>query len=76
MKNFNIFGVHRNIQFLGGRRLHEKPMCREDYLKRGELGQFADLSGGVGKKEGVVILRGIDTPMHTMAFNCQKLSQT
>ena len=39
--------------------------------KKGELGQFVDLSGGLGKKEGVMFLRGfggggIDTPMYTM----------
>ena len=42
----------------------EKPE-RGDYLKRG-LGQFAVLSGGRGKKEGVVFLRGVDAPIHTM----------
>ena len=37
--------------------------------------QFADLrggggggEGGLGKKEGVVFLRGVDTPMHTMIY--------
>ena len=35
--------------------------------------QFADLRGGggvggLGKKEGVVFLRGVDTPMHTMIY--------
>ena len=35
--------------------------------------QFADLrggggGGGLGKKEGVVFLRGVDTPMHTMIY--------
>ena len=40
----------------------------EDCLKRG-LGQFAHLRGGeVGKKEGVVFLRVVDTPMHTMVI--------
>ena len=40
--------------------------------KKGEgLGQFPDLSRGLGKKEEVVILRGggVDTPMHTMYRN-------
>ena len=36
------------------------------------FGQFADLGGGgeggLGKKEGVVFLRGVDTPMHTMIY--------
>ena len=40
----------------------------EDCLKRG-LGQFAHLRGGEGgKKEGVVFLRVVDTPMHTMVI--------
>ena len=36
--------------------------------------QFADLrgggggGGGGGEKEGVVFLRGVDTPMHTMIY--------
>ena len=38
--------------------------------------QFADLrgggggggAGGLGKKVGVVFLRGVDTPMHTMIY--------
>ena len=34
---------------------------------KGGLGQFADLRGRLGKKEGVVFLRGFDTLMHTMA---------
>ena len=41
----------------------------EDCLRRsgGGLGQFADLwGGGLSKKEGVVFLRGVDTPIHTM----------
>ena len=44
----------------------------EDCRKRGGgLGQFARLrQGDLGKKEGVVFLRGegggVDTPMHTM----------
>ena len=39
-----------------------------DCLKRGGLGQFVGLRGGawLGKKEGVVFLRGVDTPMLTM----------
>ena len=36
-------------------------------MKNGEFGQFADLRG-LGKKEGVVFLRGVDTSMHTMWF--------
>ena len=34
----------------------------------GELGQFADLKfkGGLGKKDGCGVFRGVNTPMHTM----------
>ena len=35
--------------------------------KGGGLRQFADLRGGLGKKEGVVFLRAVvDKPMHTV----------
>ena len=34
-------------------------------LKRG-FGLFSDLRGGLVKKEGVMSLRGVDTPMYTM----------
>ena len=35
--------------------------------EKGGLGQFADLRGrGLGKKEWVVFLRGVDTPLHTI----------
>ena len=28
MENFNIFGVHRKLRFIGGGGVHEKPICR------------------------------------------------
>ena len=66
IKNFNILGVHWKIRLLGRG------------VWTGGLGQFADLRGGgslggkggreLGRKEEVVLLRGIDTPMHTMVF--------
>ena len=34
-----------------------------DCLKEGGFGQFANLRGGLGKKEG-----GVDTAMHTMLW--------
>ena len=44
-------GVHRKIRFLGG--VHEKTkIYREDCLKTGDFGQFADLRGGFSKKRG------------------------
>ena len=52
MKNFNIFGVHQKTQVLGGG-VHEKPIYRGGCLKRGGLGQFADLRGG-----GLASIRG------------------
>ena len=45
MKNFNILGVHRKIRILRGE------FMKIDIEGRG-LGQFADLRGGLGKKEG------------------------
>ena len=41
-------------------------MYREELPKKGGLGQFAGLRGGLAKKRGVMFLRGADTPMHTM----------
>ena len=38
-----------------------------DCLKRGGLGQFADLrGGGLARKREWCFLGGFDTPMHTM----------
>ena len=67
MKNLNILGVHGKIRVLEGQ-FHEKPIYRGDCLKRGGGGfeQFADLRGGLARKRGVVFLRGVDTPMHTI----------
>ena len=45
-------------QYIGGK-------CQ----KRG-LGQFAGLRGWMAKKMGVVLLRGVGTPMHTMITQC------
>ena len=53
--NFNIMGVHRKIQFLGGQ-VYKKPIYRGNCLKRGMPGQFEDLRG-VCKKEVVMFLR-------------------
>ena len=73
MKNFNIQRVHRKIRLLVGR-THEKPIERRDCLKRGGLGQFADLRGELDKKEGEGVFErgGVDTPMHTMREEIQK----
>ena len=58
VKNLNITGLHWKIFSLG----------EDQLLKKGGLGQFADF-GGLGKKEGVVILKeGVDTPMHTIVY--------
>ena len=48
-----------------------KNQCRwGTAAKRGEgLGQFANLrEGGLSKKEGVIFLRGVYTPMHTIGI--------
>ena len=50
----------------GGRGVQENPKYRGDCLKRGWLGQFADLRGEPGRKEGVV-----DTPMHFMVLTSE-----
>ena len=66
MKNFNIFGVHQKTQVLGGG-VHEKPIYRGGCLKRGGLGQFADLrGGGLASIRGGVFSRG-GNPMQTMS---------
>ena len=46
------------IPLLG--RVHKRPVQREDCLNR-RLEQF-------GKKEGMVVLRGVDTPIHTLTI--------
>ena len=48
------------------REVQEKPMYREELRKHKGLRQFADLRVGLKKKEGVVLLRGVDTSMHTL----------
>ena len=69
MKNFNVFGVHWKIRFLGG-----GGGSRKTNIEGGLLGQFADLrvrGWGLGKKEGDGVFevgRG-DTPVHTMNIN-------
>ena len=42
--------------------------------KKGGFGQFADLRGGLGKKErgGGVFEEGVDTLMHTMSLSSSK----
>ena len=48
--------------------VHKKPIYRRggDCLKRGAW-SVCRFKGGLGKKEGVVFLRGwVHTPMHTM----------
>ena len=42
MKNFNIMEIYWKIWFLLG--LHKKSMYRGELPKKGELGQFEDLT--------------------------------
>ena len=63
MKNFNILGVHRKIQVLGGG--HKKPIYRGHCLKRGPW-KTCRFTGGLGKKEGVVFLKGGLIPQCTL----------
>ena len=50
---------------LGG---HKKTDIQGEFLKKEGLGQFSDLRRKLDKKEGVVFLRAVDTPMHTMGL--------
>ena len=49
-----------------------KNQCRRGTAAKrggGGLGQFANLrEGGLSKKEGVIFLRGVYTPMHTIGI--------
>ena len=65
MRKFNILGVHRKIQVLGGLVL-EKSIYRGGLPKKEGLGQFADLRRGLAKKGVVLFLESADTPTHTM----------
>ena len=49
MKNFNIFGVHGKIRVLEGGFTKNQYIGR-DCLKKGELGQFADLRRGLARE--------------------------
>ena len=39
---------------------------KKSIFRGGGGGQFADLRGGLGKKDGGVFEEGVDTPIHTM----------
>ena len=47
----------KNRQNPGGGGLMKNQYKGEGLPKKGELGQFADLGVGLGKKEGVVLVR-------------------
>ena len=66
MKNLKCFWCSlKNWALRGG--FHKKPIQRGrgGCLKMGELGQFANLKGGFGKKEGVVFEGGL-IPQYTL----------
>ena len=66
LKNFNFLGGSlKNPTFRGG---SQKTNIEGGLPKKGGFGQFVDLreGGGLGKKEGIVFLRGVDTSMHLM----------
>ena len=71
-ENYEMTGNYRSPAIIcstgGEGGVHEKPIYREELpKKRGVtwiVGRFR--GGGLTKKRGVVFLRGIDTPMHTM----------
>ena len=57
-------GFTEKSDFLGGG--SQKTNIEGKLPKKGALEQFGNLrGGGVSKKEGVVFLRGVDTPMYT-----------
>ena len=63
MKNFNVFGVHWKIRLLKeGLGVHEKNNIKGggDCLKGGRgIWTVCWFKEGLGKKEGVVFLRGV-----------------
>ena len=61
MKNFNIFGVHRKLRFIGGGGVHEKPICRGRiaYKRGGGLDSLHISGGGLARKRGVVFQGGL-----------------
>ena len=68
MKNFSSFeGSLKNLTFTGGRGVMKNQYREGNCLKRGEgAWTVCQFKKGLGKKEGVVILRGVDNPMQTM----------
>ena len=59
MKNFNIFEVHRKMQFLQGG--SQKNNIQEGLSKKGAWA-FSRFRDGLSRKEGVVFLMGeVDT---------------
>ena len=67
MKSFSIMGVHWKIRFLG--EIHEKPIYSEGLPKKGAWTVFR-FKKGFSKKEGVVLLTGVDTQTHAMNIRC------
>ena len=60
-------GLTGKSDFQGGSR---KTSIQGGFPKKGELGQFADFSGQIDKKEeGSVFEKGLIPPIHTMHDN-------
>ena len=57
MKNFNIFGIHLKILFLG-RGSQKINIERRELDKKGVLGQFADLRGEAWKERAGSVFDG------------------
>ena len=66
MNNFNIMGLPENQIFKGGSWKTSMP-------KNGRAWTVCEFKKGLRKKVGVVFLRGLDTPIHTIITNvfCQ-----
>ena len=70
IKNFNIIGIHKKVRFLWG-------ILKNQYIgglpKKWGFGEFADLRGSLAIKKGMVFLRGVDTPIHTIYLSLSLL---
>ena len=64
VNTFNSTGVHWKIQFLGGALTKIQSIGGIAWNRRGGLDSL-QVEGGLGKKEGVVVFKGVDTLMHT-----------
>ena len=74
MENFNIFGVHWKIGFLGGGEGGGswKTNIEGGLPKKVRLGQFADLREDLARKRGWCFWVEMIPPMHTLSRRTEK----